>query len=134
MQRKPFVAERSSAGCAHASLNEYSGSFQPPPSRKRLPSPVAFHAHSRTLPARSRTPKRFVLFVEPTRTSPRPARFACAMIWALAHVNATRFQWKIVGRLFSAHAAYAAASYQLTPVTGRSSSPVAYVPASQPAG
>ena len=40
------------------------------------------------------------------------------MIRELATVNATRFQWKIVGRLLPAHAAYAAASYQLTPQTG----------------
>ena len=33
------------------------------------------------------------------------------------------FQWKIVGSCLPANAAYAAASYQLTPPTGRSSSP-----------
>src|SRR5258706_12645616 len=124
MQRKPLDAERSRADCAHASLNEYSAVFHAPPRQKRSPPRlVAFHAHSRTLPARSRTPKRCVACVVPTGTRARPARFDCATIWALAHVNATRFQWKIVGRLLSTHAAYAAASYQLTPVMGSVSSP-----------
>jgi TPP-dependent 2-oxoacid decarboxylase len=59
-----------------------------------------------------------MLFVVPTAASSVPARFDMGMIRELASVNATRFQWKIVGSCSPLHAAYAAASYQLTPATG----------------
>ena len=75
-----------------------------------------------------------MLFVPPVATCALPARLDIGTILELATVNATRFQWKIVGRLFPAQAAHAAASYQLTPETGSSSRPWGYAPTSHVAG
>src|SRR4029077_10274166 len=102
--------------------------------KRPRPASLAFHVHSRTLPARSATPKRFMLFVLPTGSGPLPDRLDIGMIRELPTVKATRFQWKTVGRLLPAHSAYAAASYQLTPETGYSACPSGEEPTSQGAG
>src|SRR5918993_2547944 len=47
---------------------------------------------------------------------------------------AARYQWKAVRKLLPTKAAYAAASYQLTPLTGWSACPSGYVLSSHVAG
>ena len=65
---------------------------------------------------------------------PRPWKLLRGTTTPLIRWSATRLQWNIVGRDLPDQAAKAAASYQLTPVTGRSSCPSTKFPDSHVAG
>src|SRR5512140_1199737 len=100
----------------------------------RRPPPLSFEHHSLTFPAMSAVPKPLTAPPPPTGTVPAPEKLLPGTMRRLAPVCAARFQWKTVGRLFPANAAYAVASYQLTPATGCFSIPFGEAPNSHVAG
>ena len=55
-----------------------------------------------------------------TGSGPFPPKLLCGTIQELAGMLAARAQWWMVGSALPANFAYAAASYQLTPATGKS--------------
>src|SRR5450830_434158 len=112
-------------------MNMYVGSPKPPPRTNLLPRPLSFQHHSLTLPAMSVVPKPLTAPSPPTGTVPAPEKLLFGMMSRLASACAARFQWKTVGRLLPENAAYAAASYQLTPATGCFSNPFGKLPSSQ---
>src|SRR4051812_13426644 len=126
----PLIAERSVGGCAYPSVNPYGISLNPPPRMNRPPLPAEFSHHSRTLPARSYTPYTPMLRGAPPRTGDVLSNRLPGTMKRAACVAAARDQWYTVGNDFPANFAYADASYQLTPPTGKSACPAGNAPAS----
>ncbi len=83
----------------------------------------------------STTPKGVIASVLPTATGPCPPKLLRAMRSPAPRGRpAAAHQCSRVGRLFPANSANAAASYQLTPLTGKSAFPSGKSPASHVAG
>src|SRR5262245_38652975 len=97
-------------------------------------APHAFQHHSRTLPAMSYVPDGLIPVNLPTGAGPDPCRLLSGSMLAPKSVPAARIQCVTVGRLLPENFANAAASYQLTPLTGYSSWPAGYSPTRQVAG
>src|SRR4051812_26452984 len=105
---------------------------------KCRPCPSSFQHHSLTFPAMSNVPDGPSPFRLPTVTGPLPLKLLTRRISAEFSIGvlnpAAARQWNAVGSFFPANAAYAAASYQLTPDTGKSAWPAGNAPNSQVAG
>ena len=117
-QRNPYVSRRSNGDCASWSRNMYGGSFQaPPPLYRFIPVgiPAPFLGVSRHVIRAERA-----LCLDGFPQALALARQNCS-VGTISDANrgtAAFCHWCVVGKLFSANSAYAAASYQLTPVTG----------------
>src|SRR5687768_9929566 len=127
--RNPLLGDRSNSGLGMICPTWKSASSHPAP-RVTRPNSSEFAFHSRTLPAMSYMPKAFM--------TPWPTRRG-AVLWRLLVGSnsqlasrwwryAARNQCVEEGRLLPTDRAYAAASYQLTPPTGKSSCPAGNVP------
>src|ERR1019366_3614602 len=110
----PLITERSSAGCAYPSVKPYGDSLQPPPRIYRSSPAASFSHHSRTLPARSKTPYGLMPRQLLPRTGPLLSKLLPVTMKRAAPIDAALAQWKIVGNALPVYLAYAAASYQLT--------------------
>ena len=100
----------------------------------RLPGSRAFTVHSRTLPAMSYTPRGLTLRLSPPRTGPVASYRPCGTTHRAASGIAAAFHSSTVGSSLCTNRAYARASYQLTPPTGRSRRPRGGAPPSHDEG
>src|SRR5579884_4079208 len=82
----------------------------------------------------SYVPKGLMPAVVPTFTGPCPAKLLSGTMYETAQVPAAWFHWYTVGSCLPENSAKAAASYQLTPETGKSACPSGKSPSIHVAG